>query len=135
MDFTDFEGFFYAHMCQARGKFVHRRFKTREVFDLAQAAHIELVRVTTPTNQEPAAYGESTDDETDDDDDDDDEGDAFWAGKSRERREAESIRHGPVAIPDRVESEDAALHRGLTYANIMELCISAEEEALGLNFA
>ena len=36
IDFTDFEVFFDAHMCQARGQFVHRRFKTREVFDLAQ---------------------------------------------------------------------------------------------------
>ena len=38
MDFTDFEGLFDAHMCHARGQLVHARFKTREVFGLAQAA-------------------------------------------------------------------------------------------------
>ena len=135
-DFTDFEGFFDAHMCQARGQFVHRRFKTREVFDLAQAAYVELVRLHTAANREPTTDDESTDDaapdtDSDSDDDDDDGDDTFWAGKSRERREAESILHGPVAIPDRIESEDASLHRGLTYADIMELNISPEEEALG----
>ena len=141
-DFTDFEGFFDAHMCQARGQFVHRRFKTREVFDLAQAAHIEMVRVATEARREPTTDDEDTDDDapdlteasdtdSDSDDDDDDGDDTFWAGKSRERREAESIRHGPVVIPDRIESEDASLHRGLTYTDIMELSISPEEEALG----
>ena len=141
-DFTDFEGFFDAHMCQARGQLVHRRFKTREVFDLAQAAHIEMVRVTTEARREPTTDDEDTDDDapdlteasdtdSDSDDDDDDGDDTFWAGKSRERREAESIRHGPVVIPDRIESEDASLHRGLTYTDIMELSISPEEEALG----
>ena len=141
-DFTDFEGFFDAHMCQARGQFVHRRFKTREVFDLAQSAYIELVRLQTAANREPTTDDEDTDEDfpgltavsdtdSDSDDDDDDGDNTFWAGKSRERREAESIRHGPVVIPDRIESEDAALHRGLTYADIMELSISPEEEALG----
>ena len=124
MDFTDLDGFFDAHMCQARGQFVHRRFKTREIFDLAQSAYIELVRVTTAENREPTTDDESSDNEMDESDDDDDGDGTFWAGKFRERRGAESIRHGPVAIPERIESEDASLHRRLTYADIMELNIS-----------
>ena len=52
------------------------------------------------------------------------------AGKSRERREAERL-EGPVVMPERHESEDAANARQYNYDTVMKMELPSEEKRLG----
>ena len=56
--------------------------------------------------------------------------DMLRAGKSRERREAERP-DGPVVMPERHESEDAAKARQYDYDTAMKMELSSEEKRLG----
>ena len=57
--------------------------------------------------------------------------DMLRAGKSRERREAERL-EGPVVMPERHESEDAANAREYNYDTVMKIELSSDKKRLGM---
>ena len=71
-NFVDFANFFADDMFGT--EFVHRRIKTREIFDLASEAYVDMRRAAHRAKAAADAAASSDSDDADSDDDDDDGG-------------------------------------------------------------